>query len=127
MVRFKFNKGDLQLDDITSLSYWEYVTTRKNDLDIFIDIWLDFDGDGVATTDDYPAYMQAEPLYTVGTVPLNTWRKIDVMILKWQTYVGLDDPYNGPTLAQFIDNTVSTDYTESVDFGALDYYALIFA
>ena len=107
MIRFKFPDG-FTLDELTALNYWEYVDTRENDLDIFLDIWLDFNGDGVATTDDYPGYMQAEPYYVQGAAPLDTWTYVDGMTLKWSTLVGPDDPYNAPTIAQLQANTVPT-------------------
>ncbi len=118
MIRFKFPDG-FTLDELTALNYWEYVDTRENDLDIFLDIWLDFNGDGVATTDDYPGYMQAEPYYVQGAAPLDTWTYVDGMTLKWSTLVGPDDPYNAPTIAQLQANTVPT-WTNNVDFGQLD-------
>jgi hypothetical protein len=127
MVRFGFAPGQLTLDDLTTLSYWEYVSARENPLDVFIDIWLDFNNDGVATADDYPGYMQAEPYYTVGAAPLNTWTPIDAMSLKWSTYVGPDDPYDAPTIYDFQANAsgpcvhgyTMTNWTNGVDFGPL--------
>ena len=119
MVRFEYAPGTLKLDDLTTLSYWENVAARENPLDVFIDIWLDFNGDGVADASDYPGYMQAEPLYTVGAAPLNTWTQINAMTLKWSTYVGPDDPYNAPTITDFQANTVP-GWTNNVDFGQLD-------
>jgi len=128
MVRFEFAPDELTLDDLTALSYWEYVSARDNPLDVFIDIWLDFNDDGVATTADYPGYMQAEPLYTVGEAPLNTWTQIDAMNLKWSTYVGPDDPYDAPTIAEFQANVsgpcvhgyTMTNWNGGVDFGPMD-------
>lgn len=127
MVRFEFAPGELTLDDLTTLSYWENVTARENPLDVFIDIWLDFDGDGDADGDDYPGYMQAEPYYTVGAAPLNTWTEIDAMDLMWSTYAGPDDPYDAPTIAEFQANASApcvhgytmTNWTNGVDFGPL--------
>lgn len=126
-VRFEFAPGELILDDLTALSYWEYVSARENPLDVFVDIWLDFDGDGDADADDYPGYMQAEPLYTVGAAPLNTWTSIDAMNLKWSTFVGPDDPYHAPTISDFQANTsepcvhgyTMADWNGGVDFGPL--------
>lgn len=119
MARFNFAPGDFQLDELTNLSYWEYVDSRENNLDIFLDIWLDFDHNGIADANDYPGYMQAEPYYVSGAAPLDTWTFIDGMSLKWSTLVGPDDPYNAPTIAQLQANTVPT-WTNGVDFGALD-------
>ena len=120
MARFNFAPGDFQLDELTNLSYWEYVDSRENNLDIFLDIWLDFDHNGIADANDYPGYMQAEPYYVSGAAPLDTWTFIDGMSLKWSTYVGPDDPYNAPTIAQLQANTAPAAWTNSVDFGALD-------
>jgi hypothetical protein len=119
MVRFEFAPDELKLDDLTHLSYYEYVDARDNPLDVFIDIWLDINDDGVADANDYDGYMQAEPYYTLGAAPLDTWTYIDAMTLKWSTYVGPDDPYNAPTIAQLQANTVPT-WTNNVDFGQLD-------
>ncbi len=120
MVRFEYAPGTLKLDDLTQLSYWEYVSARENPLDVFIDIWLDLNGDGVADASDYDGYLQAEPLYTVGAAPMNTWTQIDAMTLKWSTYVGPDDPYNAPTIVDFQANTGVSAWTNNVDFGQLD-------
>jgi len=125
MVRFEFGPGELTLDNLTALSYWENVSARENPLDVFIDIWLDFDGDGDADVDDYPGYMQAEPIYTVGAAPLNTWTQIDAMNLMWSTYAGPDWPYEAPTISDFQANaytsahTVMADWTNGTDFGPL--------
>jgi len=128
MARFEFAPGELALDDLTTLSYWEYVSARDNPLDVFIDIWLDFDGDGDADADDYPGYMQAEPYYTVGAATLGTWTPIDAMNLMWSTYVGPDAPYEAPTISDFQANAygpsdphgyVMADFTDGVDFGPL--------
>jgi len=95
---------------------------------VFIDIWLDFDSDGDADADDYPGYLQAEPYYTVGAAPLDTWTQIDAMSLMWSTYVGPDYPYEAPTIYDFQANaygpsdphgTVMADWTDGVDFGPL--------
>jgi hypothetical protein len=127
MVRFEFAPGELTLDELTTLGYWEYVTTRENPLDVFIDIWLDFDGDGDADANDYPGYMQAEPYYTVGAAGLDTWTQIDAMDLMWSTYAGPDDPYHAPTIPEFQANVHApcvhgydmADWTNGVDFGPL--------
>ena len=119
MLRFTFADG-FTLDELTALSYWEFVDTRDSNLDIFVDIWLDFDNDGVATSADYPAYMQAEPIFASGAAAtLDTWTYIDAMNLRWSTYVGPDDPWSAPTIAELQANTVPT-WTNNVDFGQLD-------
>ena len=126
-VRFDFAPGALTLDDLTTFSYWEYVSARANPLDVFIDIWLDVHGTGIPDTIDWDGYMQAEPYYTVGAAPLNTWTQINVMNLKWTTAAGPDDPSDAPTIAEFQANVhppcahgyTMTNWTNGVDFGPL--------
>jgi hypothetical protein len=121
-----------KLDDLDTFSFCEYVSARAAGtfVDVFVDIWLDFNGNGIADgPGDYPGYLQAEPVYTVGAAPLNTWTCIDAMNLKWSTYVGPDDPYHAPTIADFqnpgsftpcVHGYDMNDWTNSVDFGNLD-------
>lgn len=136
--------GGMQLQDITSLSYWTYIinagsATTPGELAPWMAIYLE-DGTPNCTYDswvtDYGAaspdvyYIQAEPYYATGFPPLDIWQQQDAFGATPLTWVGLESPdlpHEAPTLADYISGDAVTFTTTShgvQNFASREYGSL---
>jgi hypothetical protein len=104
------------LSSVNALSYWAYAVQAGdfNQLTAWVGLYLhtipgktfnDWITDYLAGSPNV-YYIQAEPYYTEGPPPLNTWEKYDAYDttypLKWESLEGGYSPHYAPTLADYI-------------------------
>lgn len=124
--------GGMQLQDITSLSYWTYIinagsATTPGELAPWLAIYLQDSAPdctydswiaayGANSSDPTLFYIQAEPYYATGFPPLNVWQQQDAFGATPLTWVGMESPdlpHEAPPLSAYISGAATAWVTGS--------------